>query len=128
MVVNESGEIVFDTLIKIEDLTMISVKPGKKTTILQIAKERAPTVEEVRAKIIELLKGRKVIGYHTKNKLKDLGVFEDLDGSIQIVNCSTMLHKGGKGEPQMQMKTMCADYLNLQFNNRPYPYAVFITL
>lgn len=37
VVVNEKGERVLDTMIKVEDTMMVMVKPGKKAAILELA-------------------------------------------------------------------------------------------
>lgn len=52
IIVNEQGEIVLDTLIKVDDTMMLMVKPGKKTALVELAKSKGPSIEEVQAKLI----------------------------------------------------------------------------
>lgn len=92
---NEAGEIVLDTLIKIET-PMVMVKPGKKTALFEISNARGPPLEAVRAKVLSLITGRTVVGYHARNRLLDLGVSAS---ETKLVNCSTMFNAKGKQEP-----------------------------
>ena len=94
---------MLDTMIKIEEeASMVMVKPGKKTVLFEIANKRAPGLEEVRQKVLELVTGRTLVGYHTKNKLRDLGIYHlmSLDDILRGVNCSTMFNLDGKTDPQ----------------------------
>ncbi len=61
---------MFDTMIKVEDSTgMVMIKPGKRAAILEAVKARGPGAEEVRKRVLEVIKGRKVIGYGIKAKM-----------------------------------------------------------
>jgi hypothetical protein len=69
VLVNDRGEIVLDTMIRVEDSMMVMVKPGKKTAILEDAKARGPAPDLVRRKVLELIAGKKLVGYGLKAKL-----------------------------------------------------------
>ena len=114
------GEVVLDTLIKIET-PMVMVKPGKKTALFEISNSRGPSLESVKAKVISLIGGRTIVGYHARNRLLDLGVSAP---DIKLVNCSTMFNTEGKQELQQQMKHLCQRYLNFREYSRPFPYAL----
>jgi hypothetical protein len=49
--VNEKGERVLDTLIRVDD-SMIAVKPGLRTHLKNLAKSRAPIFEQVKEKVM----------------------------------------------------------------------------
>ncbi len=91
---------MLDTLIKIEqDASLIMIKPGKKTALFEISNARGPSLETVKAKVVEILAGRTVIGYHAKNRLVELGVYHLLQNDDKLVNCSTLFNTEGKTEP-----------------------------
>jgi len=119
--VNEAGEVVLDTLIKIET-PMVMVKPGKKTALFEISNSRGPSLESVKAKVLSLIEGRTIVGYHARNRLQDLGVLMPPD--TKLFNCSTMFNTDGKQEPQQQIKHLCQRNLNFREYSRPFPYAI----
>lgn len=128
---NERGERVLDTLVKVDD-SMIAVKSGLRTHLKNLGKAKGPTLEKVRAKVLEMIRGRVVIGYHIYLKLTDLGVWgqmltEDFDKVHKPIDCSVMFNRS-ISEPQQQMKTVCKEHLNLLFAKRPFPYAVDISI
>lgn len=101
--VNERGERVLDTLIKVDD-SMIAVKSGLRTQLKNLAKVKGPAIEKVRQKVLELIKGRTVIGYHIYLKLNDFGIWsnminEDFENVNRPIDCSVMFNKS-ISEPQ----------------------------
>ena len=66
--VNDKGERVFDTIIKPVD-NMFQAKPGIKNEIMKFSKNNAPTIDEVQKKVLELIKGKILVGYSIINKL-----------------------------------------------------------
>ena len=120
VLVNDRGEIVLDSMIRVEDSMMVMVKPGKKTAILEDAKARGPSPDLVRKKVLELIAGKKLVGYGLKAKLLELGIYsripiQELEG---YVNCATMFNKDGKKDPQHALKDLCKNHLNLQYSNK----------
>lgn len=77
VLLNEEGERVLDTLIKIED-TLVHVKQGLKQDLLNLSKAKGPELKSVQQKVVELMKGRTIVGYHIELKLNNLGIFAKL--------------------------------------------------
>jgi len=115
--VNEAGEVVLDTLIKI-DTSTVKVKPGKKTALLEVSNSRGPSLESVKGKVLSLIAGRTVVGYNPHNSLRDLGVAAP---DTRLVNCASMFNSDGKLEP---LNRLCQRYLNFREYSRPFPYAL----
>ena len=91
-----------DTMVKVEDPMMIMIKPGKKQAILEAMSKMGPSSEEVRSRVLEIIKGKKIIGYGIKAKLKELGIEERVepDTLLTLVNVSTMFNMDNKKDPQ----------------------------
>jgi hypothetical protein len=61
-----------------------------------------PSAEEVRSRVLEIIKGKKIIGYGIKAKLKELGIEDRVepDTLLTLVNVSTMFNVDNKKDPQ----------------------------
>lgn len=125
VIVNTRGERVLDTLIQVQvhGQPLIMTKQGKKSSILEVANVKGPSLESVQKKVTELISGRTVVGSHIKTKMQELGIFHLLKAE-DLVDCSTMFNSEGRTDPQSQMKQLCQDHLNLVFAKKPFPYAV----
>lgn len=75
MIVNEHGERLLDTLVKVDD-SMLVVKAGQRTQLKNFAKAKGPTLDAVRQKILTIIKGKFIVGYHTLLKLSDIGLYQ----------------------------------------------------
>ena len=65
VIVNDKGQRVLDTLVKPQcDLTEIALKPGVKSQLYKLSEMRAEHVEVVRERVLGLIKGKKLVGYH----------------------------------------------------------------
>lgn len=42
----------------------------------RIAKAKAESIDTVRARVLELIKGKKLVGYHLPQKLADFGILD----------------------------------------------------
>jgi len=126
VLVNTLGEIVFDSMIRIDDTMMVMVKPGKKAAIVEAVKARGPGPEEVRKKVLEIVAGKKVVGYGLKAKLMELGIYSKIPSQEleKYLNCAVMYNKDGKKDPQISLKDLCQNYLNLSYSNKHSPFAV----
>ncbi len=91
-----------DTMVKVEDPMMIMIKPGKKQAIVEAMSKMGPSAEEVRSRVLEIIKGKKIIGYGIKAKLKELGIEDRVepDTLLTLVNVSTMFNVDNKKDPQ----------------------------
>ena len=78
VIVNDKGQRVLDTLVK-PQTTEIALKPGVKTQMLKLSELRAEHVDVVRERVLSLIKGKKVVGYHLPQKIADLGLMRELD-------------------------------------------------
>ena len=78
--VNEKGQRVLDTLVKPQELQegeSLVIKEGLKTELMKLGQEQGPTLELIRELITDLVKDKKVMGYHLPNKLNDLGMLKE---------------------------------------------------
>ena len=91
-----------DTMVKVEDPMMIMIKPGKKQAIVEAMSKSGPSSEEVRTRVLEIIKGKKIIGYGIKAKLKDLGIEDRVepDTLLNLVNVSMIFNLDNKKDPQ----------------------------
>lgn len=64
---------IFDTQVKLVNPAILNGK-ATKTQFLQSCQEQAPDVEDVRIAVLHLLKGKKLVGYHILQKLKELKI------------------------------------------------------
>lgn len=48
------------------------IKPGLKMQMLKLADKKAAPLELIRTKVLELIKGKKVVGYHLPQKMTEL--------------------------------------------------------
>lgn len=71
--VNEKGQRVLDTLIK-PQYQDLALKGGLRHDLHRIAKAKAESIEIVRERVLDLIKGKKVVGYHLPQKLADFGI------------------------------------------------------
>jgi hypothetical protein len=68
---------------------------------------------------MDILSGcTRIIGYHTKTKLQDLGIYHTLlaleEGfTTRLVDCAHMFNPDGQTHPQHQIKELCKNHLNL---------------
>lgn len=98
---NARGEKVLDTMIKVEDPMLIMVKPGKKQAIVEAMGKCGPSASEVSARVLEIIKGKRIVGYGLKAKLKDLGIEDRVEPEtiLSMVNVGTMFNLDGKKDP-----------------------------
>jgi len=81
VLVNERGERVLDTLVK-PQFKDIAMKGGLRQDLHRIAKAKGESIETVRARVLDLIKGKKVVGYHLPQKLADFGILNKV-ASVQ---------------------------------------------
>jgi len=75
VVVNEAGECVIDTFIK-PQRDDLAVKPGIKSQLFKFSKCRAEPLGVVRDRILRIIKGKHLVGYHLPQKMADFGFFD----------------------------------------------------
>lgn len=73
VLVNEKGQRVLDTLIK-PQYQDLALKGGMRQDLHRISKAKAETIDTVRERVLDLIKGKKVVGYHLPQKLADFGI------------------------------------------------------
>lgn len=127
VILNDKGLRVLDTLIS-TGTVLIHVKPGVKSQLFKIANLKGPSLDEVKKKVLEIIKGRKVAGYLVLVKLEDLGIVDllsedDLKNLYEISKCFNQ----NSSDPQWPLASLCKSHLNLIYK-RPFPYAVCIQL
>ncbi len=73
VLVNEKGQRVLDTMIKPQHQEL-NLKQGLRQTLNAIAEKKAEPIDKVRQRVLQLIKGKKVVGYHLPQKLADFGI------------------------------------------------------
>jgi len=71
---------VLDTFIK-PQTDELAVKVGIKSQIFKYSKMRAETLDVVRERVLRIVKGKKLVGYHLPQKMADFGLF---DGEVVL--------------------------------------------
>jgi DNA polymerase III epsilon subunit-like protein len=120
-IVNESGQRVFDTIVKPLDNT-VNIKAGLKTQIFKYAQMVAPTLEEVQKKILEITKGKDVVGYSIQNKFDALGLLsqkllEDHKDNFKLIDVAKIFNKT-HNDPQWKIADLCSSHLNLCYKKK----------
>lgn len=118
VVKNERGERVLDTLIKNE-----GPKPniGKQNSVMyELGQMKAPTLDRVRLYLMDLFKGRTVVGYHLLMKCDDLGI----EVPENFHDAAKMFNESPISGQQWQMCKLCNVYLNINFKKPAPSYAV----
>lgn len=68
---------------------------------MRLAKEQAPSLKQVQQKVIELVKGHILVGYHIFMKLEDLGILHLLEEEeISKVFDTAKVFNSSHKEPQ----------------------------
>ena len=60
-------------------MTEIALKNGVKSQMFKLSELRAEHIDVVRERVLTLIKGKKLIGYHLPQKIADLGLLGELD-------------------------------------------------
>jgi hypothetical protein len=76
VLVNMHGERVIDTYIKLYNEAP-STRKGQSMVIKQWASSKAPTIELVRKVVLNLIRGRRLVGYHVIQKLREFKILDD---------------------------------------------------
>ncbi|CDW76632.1 UNKNOWN [Stylonychia lemnae] len=92
-----SSKLMVIISISFQQDSMIVVKSGLRTQIKNLAKAKGPSTDKVRQKVLELIKGRRVIGYHIYLKLNDFGIWSDMlceeyERFGKPIDCSVMFN------------------------------------
>jgi hypothetical protein len=96
-IINETGERVLDTLLR-TDKELLVVKQGVKSQLKKYADEKGPTLEQVKSRLLEIIRGRTLVAYHINLKLNDLGIWnhplmrED-DLNVKPVDIATLFNR-----------------------------------
>ena len=80
VIVNDKGQRILDTLVK-PQTTELALKPGIKSQMFKLSQMRAEHIDVVRERVLSLIKGKKLVGYHLPQKIADLGLLGELDGA-----------------------------------------------
>lgn len=83
MLVNELGQRVFDTQVRLVNPSPSSNRQQAQFLMKQGQSMSPPSVELVRAIILHLIAGRRLIGYHVTQKLKELQIVGEMTGMTQ---------------------------------------------
>ena len=75
VIVNEEGKTVLDTFVK-PQMEEIAVKSGIKATLYKFSKLRAEELSVVRERVLKMIRGKHLIGYHLPQKMVDFGLFD----------------------------------------------------
>jgi len=75
VLVNEEGKLVLDTYIK-PQAEELAVKPGIKSQLFKFSKCRAETLDVVRERVLKMIRGKHLVGYHLPQKMADFGLFD----------------------------------------------------
>lgn len=52
----------------------MALKGGLRQDLFRVAKAKGESIDDVRARVLDLIKGKKVVGYHLPQKLADFGI------------------------------------------------------
>ena len=63
VIVNEEGKTVLDTFVK-PQCDELAVKAGIKSTLYKFSKLRAEELSVVRERVLKIIKGKHLVGYH----------------------------------------------------------------
>ncbi len=89
VVKNDRGERVLDTLVKADDPHLSIGSKNRQVYLFSL--QRAPTFPQVQSYLREILKDRKIVGYHTEMKMEDLGLLSELSLD-NLYDCSKMFN------------------------------------
>ena len=81
--VDQNGCRLLDTLVKPQNLE-VAIKSGLKQDLFTLSKSRAESIDVVRRRVREIIKGKKLIGYHLPQKIQDFGLLTDFGEDEQI--------------------------------------------
>lgn len=92
--------------------------------IRQWAQDKAPELDEVRAQVLQILKGRKLTGYHLNQKLKIFDIFNQVEfANENMFDCANIFDK--EKRLQIPFDTLCETFLHMKFHkkkNTPHAY------
>ena len=150
VLVNEQGERVLDTLVRpqFEDLML---KPGLRRQIQDRAKLDGESIESVRKRVLSLVSGKKLVGYHLPQRLADFGILKIKKSKQTNRSSDTDTRSNSSNEPeettfkelfdfakifnqktegqQQPMQTLCQKYLNLSYKRSRTPgFAVSLNI
>lgn len=123
------GERVLDTYIKLYNEAP-STRKGQSMVIKQWASTRAPNIDIVRKVVLFLIKGRRLVGYHVIQKLREFKILdeflaenEDNSSTDLLTDCCSMFDPEKK--QQIPIETLCERFLSLKFKkqkNQPHAF------
>lgn len=96
MLVNEQGERVLDTLVA-PQVSDVACKGGTKTALLNYAQLKAEKLEVVRSRVIELVRGKSLVGYHLPQKMGDLGLLSADIGGMPLYDVAKIFNAEESG-------------------------------
>lgn len=116
MLVNEKGQRVLDTMIKPQH-PELNLKAGLRQTLNAIAEKKAEPIDKVRQRVLQLIKGKKVVGYHLPQKLADFGILYSVASLKQSLSPE-------KEKPKEDVKEDLPNPLPKQEKQEPKPKPV----
>jgi len=122
VLVGDGGQVLLDTLVK-PQIENVALKAGIKTQLFKLSKEKGPTLELIRDFILQLVAGKKVIGYQLPQKMTTLGFFDSRLTKKSWTDCFDIANAFdvGNSSQHMSFPVMCEKYLNLVHKKRPSP-------
>jgi hypothetical protein len=96
VLVNEQGERVLDTLVA-PQVSDVACKGGTKTALLNYAQLKAEKLEVVRSRVIELVRGKSLVGYHLPQKMADLGLLSADIGGMPLYDVAKIFNAEESG-------------------------------
>ena len=102
----------------------VACKGGTKTALLNYAQQKAEKLEAVRNRVIELVRGKSLVGYHLPQKMADLGLLTADIGGMPLYDVAKIFNAEESGQ-QTPVTTLTEKYLNLNYKKRPSPVYAF---
>jgi len=99
VLVNECGERVLDTLVA-PQVTDVAIKGGMKQALLKYAELKAESYQSVKERILSLIQGKSIVGYHLPQKMSDLGLLNAQIGDKPLYDCAKLFNSSEAGPGQ----------------------------
>jgi len=101
-------------------VTDVAIKGGMKQALLKYAELKAESYQSVKARILSLIQGKSIVGYHLPQKMSDLGLLNAQIGDKPLYDCAKLFNSSEAGPGQQTpITTLCEKYLNLIYKKRP---------
>jgi len=75
----------------------VAVKGGTKTALLNYARLKAEKLEVVRQRVIDIVRGKSLVGYHLPQKMSDLNLLSADIGSKPLYDCAKIFNTEESG-------------------------------